>query len=46
MVEAVAERVLAGLWSRDVVSELPEQLGLQLWDVLRPDPDRPEIQPE
>ena len=46
VIEPVAERVLAGLRSRDLVAQLAQQLRLQLGDVLRADPDRPEVEPE
>ncbi len=46
MVEAIAERIFPGFRPRHVVSELAEQLGLQLGNVFRAHPDGPEIQPE
>ena len=46
VIEPVAERILARLRARHVVPELAQHLGLDLGNVLRADPDRPEVEPE
>ncbi len=46
MVETIAERILARLRSRHVVTELTHHLGLQLGNVFRADPDGPEVEKE
>ena len=46
VVQAIAEGVLARLRTLDLVTELTENLCLELGNVLRSHPDRPEVQPE
>ena len=46
MIEAIAERILARFGSGDVVPELAQDLGAQLGEIFRSNPDRPEVEPE
>ena len=46
VIQTVPERILARLGSGHVVAQFAQDFGLELGDVLRTHPDRPEVEPE